>query len=104
MSSNDPNPHNQFVNLYSSDGHRFVLDEWIAMECETFKKMLKFENQGGDTKELKLDIKAKLLEKVIEYLYYKYKYTDSRETIPDFPIDDDCVLDLLMVANYLNLQ
>ena len=34
---------------------------------------------------------------------YKYKHTDSKVAIPEFPIDDEIVLDLLLVANYLNL-
>lgn len=49
-------------------------------------------------------VTGKLLEKVLEYLYYRYKHTDSGEEIPDFAIDEEIVLDLLSVANYLGLN
>ncbi|CAK9044170.1 ATPase family AAA domain-containing protein 3 [Durusdinium trenchii] len=69
-------------------------DAWL--EQDGFKE--------GQTNEIQLPtITGKLLEKVIEYLYFKYKYTDAKVPIPEFPIDDDVVLDLLLVANYLNL-
>merc|ERR550514_2589145 len=101
----DPVETFSYLRLVSADNHTFYLDRRIAFECDTFKKMA--EQQGfreGQTQEITLPtISGKLLEKVIEYLYFKYKYTDSKETIPEFPIDDDNVLDLLLVANYLNL-
>lgn len=49
-------------------------------------------------------ITGRLLEKVIEYLYYRHKYTDSPVFIPEFPLDEAVVLDLLPVANYLGLN
>lgn len=47
---------------------------------------------------------GKIFEKVLEYLYYRYKHTDSPEPIPEFHIDDDLVLELLPVANFLGLN
>mmetsp|Transcript_58483 Transcript_58483/g.187867 ORF Transcript_58483/g.187867 Transcript_58483/m.187867 type:complete len:116 (+) Transcript_58483:144-491(+) len=101
----DPAESFSYLRLVSADGHRFYLDRRIAYECDTFRKMVEQEGfKEGQTKDINLPtITGKLLEKVIEYLYYKYKYTDSKVTIPEFPIDDDVVLDLLLVANYLNL-
>eukprot|EP00397_Hematodinium_sp_SG-2012_P068390 GEMP01110776.1.p1 GENE.GEMP01110776.1~~GEMP01110776.1.p1 ORF type:complete len:116 (+),score=15.69 GEMP01110776.1:42-350(+) len=95
-----------FISIYSSDGHEFLIDEKIALECETFKKMLAQDSmKEGQCREIRLNnVRAKLLEKVIEYLYFKHRYTDSTDTIPEFPIEEDCVLDLLIVANYLNLS
>merc|ERR1712216_356312 len=96
-----------YLKLISADEHTFYLDRRIAYECDTFRKMVEQEGQGlkeQQSNEIKLPtITGKLLEKVIEYLYYKYKYTDSKVAIPPFDIDDDVVLDLLLVANYLNL-
>ncbi|CAL1128400.1 unnamed protein product [Cladocopium goreaui] len=95
----------RYLRLISADGHEFFLDRRIAYECDTFKKMVEKEGfKEGQTNEIQLPtITGKLLEKVIEYLYFKYKYTDAKVPIPEFPIDDDVVLDLLLVANYLNL-
>mmetsp|Transcript_41802 Transcript_41802/g.108279 ORF Transcript_41802/g.108279 Transcript_41802/m.108279 type:complete len:117 (-) Transcript_41802:127-477(-) len=101
----DPAESFSYIRLVSAEGHHFYLDRRIAYECDTFRKMAEQEGfKEGQTNEIKLPtITGKLLEKVIEYLYYKYKYTDAKSTIPEFPIDDDMVLDLLLVANYLNL-
>mmetsp|Transcript_112984 Transcript_112984/g.324723 ORF Transcript_112984/g.324723 Transcript_112984/m.324723 type:complete len:114 (+) Transcript_112984:70-411(+) len=101
----DPTESFSVLRLVSADGHEFYLDRRIAYECDTFRKMVE---QGGfkegQMNEIKLNnITGRLLEKVIEYLYYRYKYTDAKVPIPEFPIDDDMVLDLLVVANYLNL-
>merc|ERR1719183_2087923 len=101
----DPAESFSYLKLQSADGHIFYLDRRIAYECDFFKKMVEQEGfKEGQTNEIKLPtITCKLLDKVIEYLYYKYKYTDSKVAIPEFPIDDEIVLDLLLVANYLNL-
>eukprot|EP00811_Abedinium_folium_P016410 NODE_25349_length_590_cov_3.665227.p2 GENE.NODE_25349_length_590_cov_3.665227~~NODE_25349_length_590_cov_3.665227.p2 ORF type:complete len:109 (-),score=35.40 NODE_25349_length_590_cov_3.665227:163-489(-) len=101
----DPVENFSYVKLISAEGHHFYLDRCIAFECDTFKKMIEHEQmKEAQSNEIRLPtITAKLLEKVIEYLYYKYKYTESKITIPEFHIDDDIVLDLLLVSNYLNL-
>ena len=100
-----------FVKLISVDGHEFFADEKILMQCDVLCRMLEQGNfQEGASKIISFkedkycNITGKLMEKVIEYLYFKHKYTDSVEPIPEFPIDDDVVLDLLPVANYLGLN
>merc|ERR1712129_29360 len=101
----DPTESFSYLRLCSADGHQFFLDRRIAYECDTFRKMVEQEGfKEGQLNTINLPtISGKLLEKVIEYLYYKYKYTDAKTPIPEFPFDDDVVLDLLLVANYLNL-
>ena len=49
------------------------------------------------------EVTGRLLEKVIEYLYYRHRWTDAKGAIPEFPLDEDIVLDLLQVATYLGL-
>ncbi|CAE7467330.1 ndbB, partial [Symbiodinium necroappetens] len=90
----DPVETFSFLRLVSADGHEFFLDRRIAYECDTFKKMVEKEGfKEGQTNEIQLPtVTGKLLEKVIEYLYFKYKYTDAKVPIPEFPIDDDVVL------------
>ena len=43
-----------------------------------------------------------MLEKVCSYFSYKFKYTNSSEEIPEFPIQPDIALELLMAANFLD--
>merc|ERR1712228_893441 len=80
-----------YLRLVSADGHQFFLDRRIAYECDTFRKMVEQEGfKEGQLNTINLPtIPGKLLEKVIEYLYYKYKYTDAKTTIPDPPSSPD---------------
>ena len=49
------------------------------------------------------DISSQILEKVIEYFYFKLKYTNrTSEEIPEFEIDPEIALELLMAANFLD--
>eukprot|EP00401_Gymnodinium_catenatum_P011418 CAMPEP_0117525714 /NCGR_PEP_ID=MMETSP0784-20121206/35914_1 /TAXON_ID=39447 /ORGANISM="" /LENGTH=119 /DNA_ID=CAMNT_0005321923 /DNA_START=76 /DNA_END=435 /DNA_ORIENTATION=+ len=105
----DPAETFSYLRIVSADNHVFYLDRRIAYECDTFKKMVEQGFKEGQEDEIPLPtVTGKLLEKVIEYLYYKYKYTDAKVTIPEFEIDDgtggnEFVLDLLLVSNYLML-
>uniref|UniRef100_A0A0G4H5Y1 Elongin-C n=1 Tax=Chromera velia CCMP2878 TaxID=1169474 RepID=A0A0G4H5Y1_9ALVE len=99
----------EFVKLVSCDGHEFFCDKHVAMQCELFKKMCESELSEGQNSELSFQVEGKpaitgrLLEKVIEYLYWKFKYTDCKKwPPPDFPIEDDLVMDLTLVAGYLD--
>lgn len=48
------------------------------------------------------EISTPILEKVIQYFYYKLKYTNSTTEIPEFPIEPEIALELLMAANFLD--
>ena len=93
------------VQIVSCDGHEFFLDRKIAFECEVLKKMYDSSLQEGQEGKITMqNVTGRILEKVLEYLYYKFKYTDCQGPIPEFQIDDEVVLDLLIAANYLQLN
>ena len=48
------------------------------------------------------EISAKILEKTVQYFYYKLKYTDHQGPMPEFKIEPEYALELLMAANYLD--
>ena len=48
------------------------------------------------------EIPAFILEKVIQYMYYKVRYTHSTQRPPDFPIEPEYSLELFMAANFLD--
>eukprot|EP01070_Trichotokara_eunicae_P006620 Trichotokara_eunicae@DN5065_c0_g1_i4.p1 len=84
------------VKLTSSDGHCFHVDLEVARECDIIRSMA---DEGA--KEIPFPtITGRVLEVFIDYLFYRYRYKDSRQTLPDFTIAEDIVLDLLLVANY----
>lgn len=48
------------------------------------------------------EIRAAVLEKVIQYFHFKLKYTNSKVPIPEFPIPPKIALDVMMAANFLD--
>ncbi|KAJ1963721.1 elongin C [Dipsacomyces acuminosporus] len=90
------------------DGYSFILDKVIAEQSSTIKNMLDM-STGGFTEALTNEItfpeiKGQILEKVCQYLFYKYRYADegSSERVPDFDFDVEMSLELLMAADYLD--
>lgn len=47
-------------------------------------------------------IPSHVLAKVCHYLVYKAKYTDSSSDIPDFRIEPNVAMELIMAANFLD--
>lgn len=48
------------------------------------------------------DISTNALEKVVKYLHYKDRYSNSSLRIPEFTIDPEDALEVLVAASYLN--
>jgi len=48
------------------------------------------------------DISAKVLEKTVQYFYYKMRHTNHNGPLPEFKIDPESALELLMAANFLD--
>merc|ERR1711966_175000 len=93
------------VKLISSEGHEFIIEREAAMVSGTIKNMLSspgmFVEASGEINfpELHSDV----LEKVCQYMHYKLKYTNcTQPQIPDFEIEPEIALNLLMAANYLD--
>ncbi len=47
------------------------------------------------------EIDGLILEKVIKYLHYKRQHYKSTGKIPEFPIEPEIALELLVASNYL---
>ena len=48
------------------------------------------------------EIPVAVLERVIQYLYYKVRYTHSTQRVPNFEVEPEIALELLMASNYLD--
>lgn len=48
------------------------------------------------------DISAKVLEKTVQYFYYKLRHTNHSGPLPEFKIEPESALELLMAANFLD--
>ncbi|KAI8800712.1 BTB/POZ protein, partial [Cladochytrium replicatum] len=112
------------VKLISVDGFEFVIDPKCAMSSGTIKNMLSSPGQFTESLQSEItfrDIKgsvlsiftpfvgedsfgcrAVVLERVCQYLHYKGRHTNSVGEIPDFKIEDELGLELLMAADFLD--
>eukprot|EP01119_Soliformovum_irregulare_P015956 TRINITY_DN456_c0_g1_i1.p1 TRINITY_DN456_c0_g1~~TRINITY_DN456_c0_g1_i1.p1 ORF type:complete len:112 (-),score=20.89 TRINITY_DN456_c0_g1_i1:115-426(-) len=93
------------VKLISLEGHEFIIDRKCALVSGTIKSMLSgpgtfTEMEAGEIKFR--EISTPILEKVCQYFHYKIRYTNSTTEIPEFPIEPEVALDLLMAANFLD--
>lgn len=97
MSEEDNSP----VKLISAEGHEFFVDRRCALISGTIKAMLS--SQFAEAKgEIRFpDIHTAVLEKVIQYLYFKARHTNSTKRIPEFIIEPEICLELTLAANYL---
>mmetsp|Transcript_13245 Transcript_13245/g.13302 ORF Transcript_13245/g.13302 Transcript_13245/m.13302 type:complete len:101 (-) Transcript_13245:197-499(-) len=90
------------IKIVSAEGHEFFVDRKCAMVSGTIKAMLQgqFAESRGEVRFP--EIPAVILEKAIQYFYYKVRYTNSSQRIPPFNVDEEIALELLMASNYLD--
>ena len=99
----DKNTNNPYVKLVSAEGHEIYLLRSICFMSVTMKAML--EGPFAESQESKIsfpDISTLILEKVVQYLHYKARYQNSTQRIPDFVIEPEIALELLVASNYLD--
>ncbi|CAJ0954231.1 unnamed protein product, partial [Mesorhabditis belari] len=98
-------PESTYVKLVSSDGHEFYIKREHALISGTIKAMLSGPGafQENEANEVNFrEIPSHVLLKVCHYFAYKAKYTNSAAEIPEFNIEPDVALELLMAANFLD--
>ena len=78
-----------FVKLISKEGHEFYVDRKCAMMSGTIKAMLSggFMESKGEIRFA--EIRGAILERVIQYVYYKVKYTKGNVSPPEFEIEPE---------------
>jgi transcription elongation factor B subunit 1 len=74
----------------------------IAMVSGTIKSMLsgQFAESRGEISFP--EIPSIILEKLIQYLYYKVRYTNATYRIPEFVVEPEIALELLVASGYLD--
>ncbi len=82
------------------------MERSIAIEgSETISAMLEGPGMFRESEDNMIrfpDIQGLVLEKVIQYLHYKRKHSRSTGQIPEFKIEPEIALELLVASNYLN--
>ncbi|KAI1815655.1 POZ domain-containing protein [Poronia punctata] len=96
----------KYITLASSDGYEFVVLREAAMVSPIIKSMLDPKSQFAEARTGRCvfeEISGMVLEKVVEYMQYWYKYRDS-ENVPDMDIPVELCLELLMAGDFLGLD
>ncbi|KAJ3125368.1 hypothetical protein HK098_000315 [Nowakowskiella sp. JEL0407] len=109
----DEPPPSNTVKLISADGFEFIIDRKYAMASGTIKNMLSSPGQFTESiqneihfRDIKYDAAtfqpAIVLEKVCKYLYYNVRYMNSTAEIPEFKIEPELALEMLMASDFLD--
>ncbi|CCD25122.1 elongin C NDAI_0E03050 [Naumovozyma dairenensis CBS 421] len=95
----------KFIKLIGEGDKEYKVSYEAAMVSPVLKTMLQspFKENAGKVDLTKYS--GDTLEKVCEYLEYKLRYQNADETedIPEFDIPTELSVELLMVADYLNI-
>mmetsp|Transcript_18526 Transcript_18526/g.26166 ORF Transcript_18526/g.26166 Transcript_18526/m.26166 type:complete len:118 (-) Transcript_18526:2220-2573(-) len=93
-----------YVKLVSAEGHEFFVERKIAIAGSvTIRTML--EGQFRESKENIIrfpDITGYILERVVKYLCYKAQHSHSTTRIPEFTIEPEIALELMIASKYLD--
>lgn len=94
----------QYVKLISADGHEFYLDKEVAVSSsKTIRLMLEGSFREAQDNVIRLpDLAGYVLERVVKYLHYRAQYRDSSARIPEFVIEPEAAMELLIAAKYLD--
>ncbi|PHH66699.1 hypothetical protein CDD81_6536 [Ophiocordyceps australis] len=99
-------PLDQYVTLVAADGLEFVVLRDAAMVSPIVKGMLDPRSQFVEAKHARCvfqEISSPVLDKVVEYFHYWYRYRNS-EDVPDMDIPVELCLELLAAADFLGLD
>ncbi|EMR11293.1 hypothetical protein PNEG_00322 [Pneumocystis murina B123] len=94
----------EYIKLISSDDFIFVVKRSQACVSGIIREMLDESNQFLECKNNEIKFKtisAKLLYIVCQYFYFHEKYKNT-ESIPEFPIEPDIAIELLMISDFLD--
>ncbi|KAI0016614.1 Skp1 family protein [Xylariomycetidae sp. FL0641] len=99
-------PPSKYVTLVSSDGFEFVVLREATHVSPTVKSMLDPKRQFKEARTGRCEfaeISGQVLEKVVEYFQYWYKYRNS-EDVPEMDIPVELCLELLMAGDFLGID
>ena len=93
----------EYVTLVSADKFRFVVLKEVALILLVLRNTQGFEE--GHTGQISLDMDGDILECIVDYLYYHWKYKEEAQSgnIPEFNIPTHMALELLVKADFLDI-
>ncbi|CAI6377555.1 unnamed protein product [Macrosiphum euphorbiae] len=98
-------PNSQYIKLISSDGQEFIVKREHALRSGTIRAMLSGPCHNADNEVNKIHLRlisSLVLSKVCMYLAYIHYYSRNPTGIPEFPIEPEIDIELLLAANFLD--
>lgn len=94
----------KYVKLVSAEGHEFFVERRIAIDSSnTIRTMLEGKFRESQENVINFpEISGYILERVVKYLHYKAQYSHSTTRIPEFAIEPEVALELMIAAKYLD--
>lgn len=93
-----------YVKLISAEGDEFILDREVAVSAsKTIRMMLEGSFREAQDNVIRFpDIASYVLERVVKYFHYKSQHSNSTSRLPQFVIEPEVALELLLAAKYLD--
>ncbi len=99
----DDKDESPYIKLISAEGNEIFLSRRIASQVETLRVMLEGNFRESEEGVIRFpDISASALEKVVKYLHYRDRYSNSSSRIPEFVIDPEEVRHLSSLAEVVS--
>ncbi len=101
-------PNKEMVRLISKEGHEFIASRECCMASGTIRTLLTGPGNWKETEGSSMptihfeEISTSVLEKVLQYFYYKHKYDHTPPPLPAFKIDVESIVPILLAANFLD--
>ena len=97
-------PEVTYVKLISAEGHEFYVEKEIAIaSSKTIRLMLEGSFREAQDNVIRLpDLAGYVLERLVAYLHYKAQYRNSTARIPEFVIEPEVAMELIIAAKYLD--
>ena len=94
-----------YIKLISAENSEIYLLRRIALQVETLRVMLEGSFRESEEGIIRFpDISTSALEKVVQYLHYKDRYSNSASRIPEFVIDPEEVNTRPLVSCYFDSE
>ncbi|KAI5171154.1 elongin-C [Nematocida sp. LUAm3] len=92
------------ISLISSEGAEIKAPYYIICESQVLQSLVDSPFfVECNTSTVSVPIRHSVLKKVVEYLWYKHKYSIKQGHVEDFIISEEETLDLLDVSNFLRI-
>eukprot|EP00823_Brevimastigomonas_motovehiculus_P001404 TRINITY_DN11925_c0_g1_i1.p1 TRINITY_DN11925_c0_g1~~TRINITY_DN11925_c0_g1_i1.p1 ORF type:complete len:153 (+),score=50.69 TRINITY_DN11925_c0_g1_i1:60-518(+) len=96
-----------YVKLISKEGHEFIVSKECAMISGTIRSLLlgpgQWKEKASTMPEVRLEsISTPVLETVIQYFHYKKRYDSTPPPLPEFKLNMESIVPLLLAANFLD--